>query len=283
MQVETVGSHESQWGEGPIWHDGRLYYVDIEAHKVIRFDPQSGDEQVLDVGERVGTVVPRSKGGLVIAGDTGFHFLDSTSGALTTIADPEPGIDTNRFNDGKCDPAGRFWAGTISMNKTPGAARLYCLDADLEVTEKFGPVTNSNGICWSADASTMYYIDTPRKQVLAFDFDKDGGNISNERVAIETESIAGVPDGMAIDEEGLLWVAFCRGSAVHRFDPASGQSVAKIELPCSGVTAPAFGGPKLDVMYITTGQFANAPEPGAGRLYQVRPGVAGTPSVAFAG
>lgn len=283
MQVETIGNYESKWGEGPIWHDGRLYYVDIEDHKVICFDPQSGNEQIVDVGERVGTVVPRTKVGLVIAGDTGFHFLEPDSGALTAIADPEPNIETNRFNDGKCDPSGRFWAGTISTNKTEGAARLYCLDTDLSVTEKFGPVTNSNGICWSADASTMYYIDTPRKQVLAFDFENGNGTISNERVIVETDSIAGVPDGMTIDAEGLLWVAFCRGSAVHRFDPASGKSVAKIDLPCSGVTAPAFGGPNLDVMYITTGQFANAPETGAGRLYQVQPGVTGTPSVAFDG
>ena len=283
MQVELAGNYEAQWGEGPIWYDNVLYYVDIEGHKVIRFDPATGDERIYDVGERVGTVVPRAKGGLVIAGDTGFHFLDSESGELTAIADPEPEIETNRFNDGKCDPSGRFWAGTISTNKTTGAARLYCLDAQLKVSEKFGPVTNSNGICWSLDAATMYYIDTPRKQVLAFDFDNAAGEITNERVVIDTQEITGSPDGMTIDAEGMLWVAFCRGSNVHRFDPATGKMTNSIELPCTGVTAVAFGGPNMDVLYVTTGKFSNAPETGDGRLYMVHLDVHGQASFAFSG
>lgn len=283
MQVETVGQYVSSWGEGPLWYNDQLLYVDIEDHKVVRYDPATDTEQVVDVGERVGTVVPRVSGGLVIAGDSGFRFLDLATSKTAPIADPEPEIESNRFNDGKCDPAGRFWAGTISMNKTEGAAKLYCLDNQGNVAEKYGPVTNSNGICWTGDASTMYYIDTPRKQILAFDFDNANGDIQNERVVMDTSHIEGSPDGMVIDCEDKLWVAFCRGSSVHRLDPGNGESLLSIQLPCSGATAPAFGGADLRDLYITTGQFPGAPEEGAGRLYRVRTEVQGTPFFAYGG
>ncbi len=108
MQVEMIGNHQSQWGEGPIWYNNQLLYVDIEGHQVVLFDPETGEEQLIDVGERVGTVVPRAKGGLVIAGDSGIQFLDPSTSALQPVVDPEPNIETNRFNDGKCDPSGRF-------------------------------------------------------------------------------------------------------------------------------------------------------------------------------
>ncbi|MFZ4596246.1 MAG: SMP-30/gluconolactonase/LRE family protein, partial [Verrucomicrobiaceae bacterium] len=200
MTPELVGTHVSQWGEGPLWHGNRLLYVDIEAHKILSFDPVTGKETIWDVGQRVGTVVPRASGGLVWAGDDGFFFMDETTGVSTPIADPEPGIADNRFNDGKCDPAGRLWAGTICLTKRAEAS-LYCLHPDLSVEKKFGPVTNSNGIVWSADARTMYYIDTPSKKIRAFDFDNATSAISNERVIWDTSADASSPDGMTIDSE----------------------------------------------------------------------------------
>ncbi len=279
---EVVGSHISLWGEGPLWHANRLLYVDIEAYKIVSFDPKSGQETIWNVGQRVGTVVPRASGGLVWAGDDGFFFLNEASGESTAIADPEPDKPDNRFNDGKCDPAGRFWAGTINLKKRPEAA-LYCLHTDLRVENKFEPVTNSNGIIWSKDASTMFYIDTPSKKVRAFDFDKATSAISNERVIWDTREDASVPDGMTIDSEDRLWIAFCHGAKVVCFNPATKKVEEQINFPCIETTACAFGGDDLGDLYVTTGIKPGFEEAQAGRLYVCRPGAKGVSSDAFAG
>jgi len=279
---EPISNHVSVWGEGPIWHDNRLLYVDIEAHKILAFDPKSGTETIWNVGQRVGTVVPRAKGGLVWAGDEGFFFLVEVSGTSTKIADPEPDLPDNRFNDGKCDPAGRLWAGTICLKKRAEAS-LYCLHTDLRVEKKFGPVTNSNGIIWSKDASTMFYIDTPSKKIRAFDFDKATSAISNERIIWDTSDDPSSPDGMTIDSEDRLWIAFCHGAKVVCFDPASRKIEEQIEFPCIETTACAFGGDDLGDLYITTGLKPGLEEPLAGRLFVCRPGAMGVPSDVFAG
>jgi sugar lactone lactonase YvrE len=282
MTPELIGTHVSQWGEGPLWHGNRLLYVDIEAHKILSFDPVTGKETIWAVGQRVGTVVPRASGGLVWAGDDGFFFLDETTGISTPIADPEPGIADNRFNDGKCDPSGRLWAGTICLKKRAEAA-LYCLHTDLSVEKKFGPVTNSNGIMWSADARTMYYIDTPSKKIRAFDFDNATSAISNERILWDTSADASSPDGMTIDSEDRLWIAFCHGGKVVCFNPATQQVEQQIDFPCIETTACAFGGADLGDLYVTTGIKPGLTEEHAGRLFVCRPGAKGVPAFAFAG
>lgn len=279
---KVVGTHVSQWGEGPLWHANRLLYVDIEAHKILSFDPKSGKETIWDVGQRVGTVVPRASGGLVWAGDDGLFFFDESTGASTAIADPEPHLPDNRFNDGKCDPAGRFWAGTICLKKRPEGS-LYVLHTDLRVEKKFEPVTNSNGIIWSKDSSTMYYIDTPSKKVRAFDFDNATGNISHERILWDTSDDPSSPDGMTIDSEDRLWIAFCHGAKVVCFDPATKKIEEQIDFPCIETTACAFGGDDLGDLYITTGIKPGLEEATAGRLFVCRPGAKGVPSLAFAG
>jgi sugar lactone lactonase YvrE len=284
--MNPTGTITSQWGEGPLWHDSKLYYVDIESHLVIAFDPASGSEQSWNVGERVGCVVPRASGGLVIAGDSGFRFLDPVSGKLTPIADPEPQLPDNRFNDGKCDPAGRFWAGTISLVKNTGTAHLYRLDPDLSVHHMHGGVTNSNGIVWNKAADTLFYIDTPTQKILAFDFDNAAGTISNQRTVIDTAALDGSPDGMAIDENDCLWVAMCHGGCVHCFDPSSPSPhipLNTLKVPAAETTAPAFGGPDLADLYITTGRSKIAQGPLDGRLFVAQPGVKGAPSFAFNG
>ena len=282
ITIEPVGTILSQWGEGPIWWHGALYFVDIEGHQIHRYNPTDSSEKSWDAGQRVGTVVPRESGGLVAAGDHGLFFLDEETGALTPIADPEPDKPDNRFNDGKCSPDGRFFAGTISLAKKNGDARLYRLDPDLTLHEAFGPVTNSNGIVWSADGKTVFYIDTPRKEVLAFDY--DDGHLRNMRGVISTGHIEASPDGMAIDAEGNLWVAFCHGACVACFDPVSGKELRRVELPCLETTACAFGGPDLADLYVTTGVHKSVEEEHAGRLFVVRGlGVKGAPANAFAG
>lgn len=282
MRIEPAGTIRSQWGEGPIWWKNQLYYVDIEGHRVLRFDPSDGTETSWDVGERVGTVVPREAGGLVIAGDSGFRFLDPESGGTTAVADPEPDLPDNRFNDGKCSPDGRFFAGSISLVKKTGAARLYRLDPDLSVREVYGPVTNSNGIGWSPDGARCYYIDTPRREILAFDY--GDGQLRDPRRIVDTSAIDASPDGLAVDAEGRIWVAFCHGACVACYDPASGQCDRRIDLPCLETTACAFGGPDLADLYVTTGIHKTETEDLAGRLLVIRDlGVRGLPAHAFAG
>ncbi len=282
MTIEPVGTIRSQWGEGPIWWKDSLYYVDIEGRKVIRYQPATGEEIQWDVGERVGTVVPRESGGLVIAGDRGFHLLDETDGRLKAIGDPESDKPDNRFNDGKCSPDGRFFAGTISLVKKTGDARLYRLDHDLSIHEVFGPVTNSNGIVWSSDGGTCWYIDTPRREVLAFDY--ADGHLTNLRSAFSTEAVDASPDGMTIDADGKLWIAFCHGACVVCYDPATGEELRRVELPCLETTACAFGGPELADLYVTTGVHKTEVEEHAGRLFVVRDlGVRGVPANAFGG
>jgi sugar lactone lactonase YvrE len=282
VKPEPISNHVSVWGEGPIWHQDRLLYVDIESHKILAFTPATGEEKIWNVGQRVGTVVPRVQGGLVWAGDDGFFFLNEDTGLSTPIANPEPNLADNRFNDGKCDPAGRFWAGTIHLKKQPSAA-LYCLHTDLRVEKKFSPVTNSNGIIWSRDGGTMFYIDTPSKKIRAFDFDTATSAITNERVIWDTSADTSVPDGMTIDNQDRLWIAFCHGAKVVCFDPATKTVEQQIDFPCIETTACAFGGPDLQDLYITTGLKPGLEEPLAGRLFVCRPGATGVPSSAFAG
>ena len=282
MTIETIANYRAQWGEGPIWWNNFLYYVDIEKHAVIRFNPQSGEEKICNVGQRVGTVVPRSSGGLLCAGDHGFFFLDENTGSITPIADPELDKPDNRFNDGKCSPDGYFFAGTISLTKKNGDADLYRLSPDLTVTKAFGPVTNSNGIAWSRDGNTVYYIDTPRREILAFDY--QNGVMSHARSCVSTAHIEASPDGMCIDENDQLWVAFCHGACVCCFDPLSGSEVQRVDLPCLETTACAFGGDDLSELYVTTGIHKSVIEEHGGRLFVIKGlGVKGQKGHSFAG
>lgn len=282
---QPIGKRISQWGEGPLWREDALLYVDIEGYALIRLDPETGDEKVWNVGERIGTVVPSKDGDLLYAGDSGIVRFNPATGEKTPIADPEAALrPDNRFNDGKCDPGGRFWAGTISLIKKTGSANLYCLNTDGSLELKVSEVTNSNGICWSGDAKTLFYIDTPTKQIRAYDFDCTTGSIANARISIDTAALGfeSSPDGMTIDAEDKLWVAFCHGGCVARFDPANGQLLQKIELPCLETTACTFGGTNLDRLFVTTGIHKTIEEPDAGKVFVIDGlGVKGVPSFAY--
>jgi sugar lactone lactonase YvrE len=282
--VETIGKRISRWGEGPVWYDDVLWYVDIEGHEICSLNPKTGEENSWEVGERVGFAIPRAKGGILMGGDNGLAFFDLDTGEKTPLIDPEPEKKPdNRFNDGKCDPQGRLWAGTISTVKKEGDATLYRLDTEKELTVQFPNVTNSNGLCWTKDGSAMFYIDTPSKKIRRFDFDGATGEISNESIAVDTVAWEGSPDGMTIDENDHLWVAFCRGSAVRCFDPESAELLDTIEIPVTGPTSCIFGGDDLSTLYITSGKFPNLEEEGAGAVYACTPGVRGRPSVPYAG
>ena len=286
--IKTIGKQISQWGEGPIWWGNSLFYVDIAGNKLLCLKPHTSEETIWEIGERIGTIVPSEDDDEVIyAGDTGYVRFNLKTGSKTTLADPEASMrGKNRFNDGKCDPAGRFWAGTISMIKDTGSANLYCLDTDGSLSLKVSGVTNSNGICWTADATKMFYIDTPTQNVRAYDYDLESGAISNARVVIDTAAhgYKSSPDGMTIDADGMLWVAFCHGACVVRFDPQKDKEIQRVDLPCIETTACTFGGENLDRLFVTTGIKADLDEPNAGKVFVIDGlGVKGVPAFAFKG
>lgn len=272
-EISPIGSRVSQWGEAPIWWNNKLYYVDIEGHAIIELDPQSENERTWDLGERVGTLVPTAGNAWLYAGDSGIYTIDLSSGEKQLLADPEAALrHQNRFNDGKCDPAGRFWSGSISLIKDPGSASLYCLDTTGSLALKQAGLTNSNGICWSLDHTKMYHIDTPTRQVSVYDYALHSGKISNRQLCIDTAAYGfdSSPDGMTIDSQGRLWIAFCHGGAVACFDPASKQAlVESVKIPCVETTACCFGGSNLQRLFITTGQHKTLKEVDAGRVFVV--------------
>jgi sugar lactone lactonase YvrE len=253
MDAELVSDAKATLGEGAIWHarEGKLHRVDVEAGRLHVFNPADGSQSALDVGQPIGTVVPRARGGVMLALGHEFAALDLGTGRLTPWGEPDSN-PRDRFNDGKCDPAGRFWAGTINLDRTPGAASLYCLEPDGRVRTMLEGVTNSNGITWSPDQTTMYYIDTPTRQVTAFDYDPATARIANPRAVIAIPPELGKPDGMTIDAEGMLWIALWGGGCVGRFDPKSGNALATVSVAARRVSSCALGGPNRDELYITT-------------------------------
>ena len=201
----------------------------------------------------------------------------------------EQKADGVRFNDGKCDPAGRFWAGTMAYDQTEGAAALYCLESDLTVRKMIDKVTISNGLVWTADAKYFYYIDTPTNEVSVFDYDVDTGDIANRKTAIKIEENLGHPDGMSIDEEDMVWIAHWGGGRVTRWNPKTGKLVETIKVPqASLVTSCALGGPNLDELFITTASVnLNAEQkklqPLAGSIFWIQLDVKGVPAFRFKG
>lgn len=291
--AELAFEHNALLGEGPVW-DARtqqLYWVDIEGYQVHCFDPATRAHRAIDVGQYVGSAAVRTAGGLVLALKSGFAMLDLETEKITPIADAEAHLPGNRFNDGKCDPAGRFWAGSLHLNEDHGVGQgnLYCLYADHSVQLKVPGVWISNGLAWTRDAQTMYYIDSPKQCVVAYDYDKATGALANPRVVIEVQgSELGYPDGMAIDEEDMLWIAHWDGGHVCRWNPQTGAELAEIKVPVLRPTSCVFGGANFDTLYITSartrlGAEKLAGQPLAGSVFQCQPGVRGLPMNEYAG
>jgi sugar lactone lactonase YvrE len=268
-------------GEGAIWNyqTKTFWWVDIEGRKLNIYDPERKSNTVINVTERIGTVVPAKSGGAVIALENGIFHLDLETEEMKMICNPLQELDTIRFNDGKCDPAGRLWVGSMSLKFKKGAASLYTVRPDGSYREVFGGVTISNGIIWSNNHKTLYYIDTPLRNVRAWDYNLETGDISNERIVVSIPESMGGPDGMTIDEEGKLWIALWGGNMVGRWDPETGELIGKVEVPAPNVTSCAFGGPDLDVLYITTAGGDNQKMkenfPLAGSVFKVIPGIKG--------
>jgi sugar lactone lactonase YvrE len=237
----------------------------------------------------VGCVLPRASGGFVAGLADGLWEIHGKSGAKKLLVAP-PGHDPVRcrFNDGKCDPQGRLWAGTMSLQSEPGLGALYCFPSANQVRRELAGVSVSNGLAWSLDGRTLHYIDSPTRRIDAFDFDSDSARISNRRPAITLPAGTDRPDGCTLDAEGMLWVAHWGGGCVTRWNPTNAQHLATISVPAPHTTSCAFGGANYDTLYITTArrglsaeQLAQFPE--SGGIFACRPGTCGSPAQAFAG
>jgi sugar lactone lactonase YvrE len=253
---------------------------------VHRFDPATGSDDAFRVGKPVGSAGLRRGGGLVLAVEDGFALLDKDWQRVAQAVVEHPGPRA-RFNEGKCDPAGRFLAGTMAYDLTPGAGSLYRLDPDLTVTKLLDGVTISNGLTWSADGTTMYYIDSPTQGVDAFDYDPGTGRLANRRRIVDIPAAAGLPDGMTIDAEGCLWVALYGGAAVHRYTP-KGRLDTTLSFPVTNITCPVFGGPRFGLLYVTSARDGLderqlAAQPHAGAVFTADVGAQGLPGLRFAG
>lgn len=266
--------------EGPCWNarSGCLLFVDIPAGTIFVLDWSSRRVELISVGQAVSAVIPRRQNGEVIACRQGLATLEA--GTHRMVLPIEAERQWTRTNDAKCDPAGRLWVGTMADDERSGGGSLYRVDPDWTGTKVIEDVTISNGLGWSPDGSRMYYIDSPTKAIDVLDYDADSGSATNRRTLIETSAFAGLPDGMSVDAEGCLWVAFYGGAAVRRFSP-DGRLLAVVDVPTENVTSCAFAGPGLDHLVITTA--ASADSGRGGDVYTVRPGVRGMPTVSFAG
>jgi sugar lactone lactonase YvrE len=280
--IEVALDAAAEVAEGPVWDPTRsaLLWVDLYRAEVHLFHPASGEDTVFDVGQPVGAAATSTTGDLILALRDGFGRMDLGAGHVQIVAAVESALGDNLMNDGKCDRAGRFLAGTTSYSETPGAGALYRLNADFSVDAVLTGVTLSNGLDWSPDGTVMYYVDSHLQRIDMLDYD-DAGAVWGRRTFAEIPRSAGMPDGLTVDEEGCVWVALWGGAAVHRYTP-DGTLERVLSLPVSFVTSCAFGGPELDELYITTSSWGFdaarfAGEPHAGALFVTRPGVRGLP------
>lgn len=288
LKAELEYEIASVKGEGAFWNyqSNELFWVDIDGKKVNIYNPETKTNRTIPTPSMIGTIVPKDEDEVVVALEDGIYILNTDNSQFSLLTHIEDDIPTNRFNDGKADPSGRLWVGSMPFDEKQYGAKLYMVDEKGEVTEKIDSITISNGIAWTKDKKTMYYIDTPTAKIKAFDYDDITGEITNERIAVEVPNELGYPDGMTIDAEDKLWVGMWNGNAVIRFDPETGQVVQKIEVPAHNVTSCAFGGKDLDTLYITSATVDMTDEekerfPLAGSLFKVVPGVKGVKSSFF--
>jgi len=277
-----------QLGESPVWDGvaGELLRVDITRGRVHGWAPESGEAWTLTLDCDVGAVVPRAGGGQLLAVEHALVLRDP-DGALRTIATAETEVDENRFNDCRCDPLGRLWAGTMSRTRAPGSAALYRLEPGGQLERVLDGTTISNGLGWSPTGRELYFIDSTTQRIDVFDFDPAEGMIANRRALARVAPADGLPDGLAVDAEGGIWVCLFGGGAVRRYGP-DGALEAVVALPVTNPTCPAFGGPALDTLYVTSARHRLtreqlAAEPLAGALLALRPGVRGAPTNRFGG
>jgi L-arabinonolactonase len=254
MRIEVLVDVKTILGEGPLWdvEEQRLYWIDSFGMNVFRATPDGREVRAWDVPQKIGSMALRKSGGAVVSLARGFHFLDFRTGNVELIVDPEPGVTNNRLNDGKVDRRGRFVAGSMdTMEEGPNGA-LYRLDPDLSVHKLDDKIIVSNGPCWSPDSKTFYFADTWSGEIWQYDYDLATGSVANRRTFAKVDrSRGGAADGSTVDAEGCLWNALVYDGRLVRYRP-DGSVDRIIEMPVKKVTSVMFGGPALDILYVTS-------------------------------
>ncbi|XP_029941919.1 regucalcin-like [Salarias fasciatus] len=294
VKVERAVNPGTLLGEGPVWEesDQKLLFVDIPGQKIHRWSPSTNQIESIATEDTVGFAVPRRSGGYVAGVGRSIVAVDWSTQKTTVLAKVDEDKPTNRLNDGKVDPVGRLLAGTMSkednpVEKKPGS--LFSLTSDHKLTKLLGQVDISNGMDWSLDQKTMYYIDSLCLSVDAFDYDMVTGQMSNRRVVYRLKEDEGIPDGMTMDADGRLWVACYDGGRVLNIDPATGVRLQTISLPATKTTSVCFGGPDYTDLYVTSASLGLSEselkqQPDAGATFKVTGlGVKGRPAHSFAG
>ena len=274
--------------EGPVWDErtGTFYFIDVEAGKI--FSHKDGKLTSWDAGEQIGCAVLRESSGMIAGLKSGLYAVDCPNGDKKLLCDPEADLPGNRFNDGKVDPAGALLAGTMALASQPGdppTGALYRLAADGAVTKLVTNVYLANGLAWADDGRMLYFVDTLAQTVTRYAYDPAKGTVSDPKVIITVPEADGHPDGMTIDEEGKLWIALWGGGAISRWDPETGQMLAKYALPALNVSSCCFGGENMDTLFITTASQDTDTHvyPLAGNVFCMKPGVKGALSYRYKG
>jgi sugar lactone lactonase YvrE len=288
MQASLVHPSSNIVGEGPLWHSERqsFFWVDIDGQSIQEMTWPGKVFRSWPMPRKVGMIVPE-EGDTVIAGlQGGLARFNLVNNQLDWLIGIEKDLTANRPNDGKCDAAGRLWMGTMELHGKAGEGSLYCIDNQLAVTTKLKGLSISNGLAWSLDNSVFYFIDTVTCRVDAHSFDIKTGRIEFKKTVITVPEGMGMPDGMTIDAEGMLWIAHWDGFAVRRWNPANGELLQEIGLPVPQVSSCTFGGKDLDQLFITTAREDFTAEqlakyPLSGHVFIAEPGCRGTATNKF--
>ena len=291
-EVELLVDSGTLLGECPVWDvkENVLYWIDIDGHKINCYDPSSCNNETRKLPFKAGSLAIRKQGGLLLAMSNGFYNYDFKNEILESReCDPEPERKDNRLNDGRCDPGGRFWVGSMNdLRRIKGQyeGNLYCYHPDGECVSQNLPVGVANGLAFSPDERYMFFADTMRETVWRFDYDKDQGEIWNQQVFLSLKNLSGKPDGACVDADGCYWLAHIYGWKVARYTP-KGKLDREIQLPFPKPSMCAFGGSKLDTLYITSistkDDKSNGENKYSGGLFAVNPGVSGIPEPNFLG
>jgi sugar lactone lactonase YvrE len=283
LKARQIAAPECRLGEGAFWdgHRNCLWFVDIENGNVHWFYPGSSKTGKFPCGMKIGTLVPSEKKDLLVLGlQDGIYRSELKGGGKQKISKPELLNSNQRLNDGKCDPQGRLWVGSMNLDKQSRKAHLFRIDSKGKSVKILDSVSISNGIAWTKDGKTMFYIDTPTRTVMAYDFQGTDGSISNPRVLVTVPDSLGWPDGMTLDENDNLWIGMWGGYCVSHWSVKDGAYLGKVRVPAPNVTSCAFGGPNFETLYITSAKEGLKEEqllkfPASGNLFGTNVGVKG--------